>query len=79
MIKTNKGIVQIEGHIPAVCAELSNAIKAVYELIIEEGYDDDFAKETIAKIGRLAFMSEKELDKAVEEKKKELEKLVKEL
>lgn len=77
MIKANKGIIQIEGNTATVCADLSGIVKAVYEVLIENGVDDDFARELIAKAGQIAFMSDEEVDKAVEEKKKELEELVK--
>ena len=76
MIKADKGIVQIEGATPTVCADLSGIVRAVYEVLSEQ-YDDDFAREMIAKAGQIAFMSDEEMDKAVEEKKKELEELVK--
>ena len=77
MIKANRGIIQIEGTMPTVCAEFSGVIKAIYEMLLENGVEDDFARETIAHAGRLAFMSDEDIDKAVEEKKKELEELVK--
>ena len=78
MIKANKGMIQIEGSTPTVCAELSGIVKALYE-ILEDQFGDEIARETIAKAGQVAFMTDEEMDKAVEEKKKELEELVKEL
>lgn len=78
MIKADKGIVQIEGSTFIVCAELSGIVKALYE-ILEDQFGDDIARETIAKAGQIAFMTEEEMDKAVGDKKKEFEELVKKL
>ena len=78
MIKANKGMIQIEGSTPTVCAELSGIVKALYE-ILEDQFGDDIARETIAKAGQIAFMTEEEMDKALEDKKKEFEELVKKL
>ena len=78
MIKADRENVQIEGMTSIICAELAGIVKAVYESLAER-YDDDFARETIAKAGQIAFMSDEEMDKVLEDKKKELEELVKEL
>ena len=75
MIKADRENVQIEGMTSIICAELAGIVKAVYETLAEE-YDDDFARKTIAKAGQLAFMSDEELDKAVEEKIKEIKEMV---
>lgn len=78
MIKADNGIIRIEGDTIDVCADLSGIVSAVYEVLSKQ-YDDDFAREAIARAGQVAFMSDEEMDKIVKEKKKELEELVKEL
>lgn len=78
MIKADRENIQIEGATPTVCADLSGIVRAVYEVLSEQ-YDDDFARKTIAKAGQIAFMSDEEMDKAVEEKIKEIKEMVEEL
>ncbi len=75
MIKADRENVQIEGMTSLICAELAGIVKAVYETLAEK-YDDDFARKTIAKAGQIAFMSDEELDKALEEKIKEIKETV---
>lgn len=71
MIKADRENVQIEGMTSIICAELAGIVKAVYETLTEK-YDDDFARKTIARAGQVAFMSDEELNKALEEKIKEM-------
>lgn len=74
MIKAERENIQIEGMTSIICAELAGIVKVVYELLAEV-YDDDFARKTIARAGQIAFMSDEELDKVLEEKIKELKEL----
>ena len=78
MIKADRENVQIEGMTSIICAELAGIVKAVYETLAEE-YDDDFARKTIARAGQVAFMSDEELNKALEEKIKEMKEMVEKL
>ena len=78
MIKADRENVQIDGMTSIICAELTSIVKAVYETLTEK-YDDDFARETIARAGQIAFMSDDELDKAVEEKIKEIKEMAEQL
>lgn len=66
MILSDDGRVHTKGTMPEILADFTGAIKAVYELLIDEGYDDDFARKSIANAGRLAFMSDKELKEQAE-------------
>lgn len=66
MILSDDGCVHTKGTMPEILADFTGAIKAVYELLIENGYDDDFARQSIAHAGRYAFMSDKELTEQAE-------------
>lgn len=71
MIKADRENIQIEGMTSIICAELAGIVRAVYETLAEK-YDDDFARKAIARAGQLAFMTEEEMNKALEEKIKEM-------
>lgn len=78
MIVVTNGMVSIgDVTMPRMMAEFTEVIKSVYEVLIENGYSDDFARETIAHAGRLAFMTDEEVTKDVQEKTKELEDFIK--
>lgn len=66
MILSDDGCVHTKGTMPEIMADFTGAIKAVYELLIKEGYTDDFARQSIAHAGQLAFMSDEELEDALE-------------
>lgn len=75
MIKADRENIQIGGTIFIICAELAGIVNVVYASLAEK-YDDDFARKTIAKAGQMAFMSDEELNKAAEEKIKEIKEMV---
>lgn len=57
--RMNGTMVSIEGSPVDVIIELTGIIQSVYEML-ENRYDDDFAKETIAMCGKLAFAEDDE-------------------
>ena len=57
--RMNGIMVSIEGSTVDVIVELTGIIQSVYEMF-ENRYDDDFAKETIAMCGKLAFAEDDE-------------------
>lgn len=57
--RMNGIMVSIEGSTVDVIIELTGIIQSVYEMF-KGRYDDDFAKETIAMCGKLAFAEDDE-------------------
>ena len=67
MIKANYGHVKIEGEETEVLADLSSIIKA-FKNMLTESHGEETAREIIAHAGRLAFMTDEQLDAEVENK-----------
>lgn len=61
MIKVKKGEVVLDGTGREILADLTIAIKSVYEILKKEA-NEDCAKESIVLCGKLAFMTDEELE-----------------
>lgn len=71
MITCKRNKVVISGTLPETLAELTAIISAVKDRTAELT-DENFARELIAKAGRLAFASDEEVDRVAEETKEHL-------
>lgn len=77
MIISDRAEVRIDGDLPSVLSDLTAAIKAVYDAQVNHGLTEKEAKENIAFTGKLAFMTDKELNVSDDERKKIIEKFKK--
>lgn len=73
MIISDRAEVRIKGHLPSVLSDLAAAIKAVYDAQVNHGLTEKEAKEKIALVGKLAFMTDDEREKIIEKFKKAYE------
>lgn len=77
MIISDRGEVITGGDLPSVLSDLTVAIKAVYAAQVNHGLTEKEAKENIASAGKLAFMTDKELNDSADEREKIIEKFKK--
>ena len=75
MIVSDNGGVCINGAVYEVLADFTSIIKGVYNSLIEGGYPDSVARETIAHAGKLAFASNDEIEAEAEEAKRRIKEL----
>lgn len=77
MIISDRAEVRIDGDLPSVLSDLTAAIEAVYAAQVNYGLTEKEAKENIAFTGKLAFMTDKELNVSADEREKIIEKIKK--
>lgn len=77
MIISDRAEVRIDGDLASVLSGLTVAIKAVYDAQVKHGFTEKEAKENIAFAGKLAFMTDKELNVSADEREKIIEKFKK--
>lgn len=69
MIKTDKGIIEIEGNIFSMLADIGVISNTAKDTLIEHGMTAEMAEEKIIDMVKEGFMSEEEIAKAIENKK----------
>lgn len=69
MIKTDKGIIEIEGNIASMLADIGVISNTAKDTPIEHGMTAEMAEKKIIDIVKKGFMSEEEIAKAIEDKK----------
>ena len=70
MIKVNGADVEYSGSLVMICAEVTAALRTLYE-IVREDCDEDFARATIERCKYLSLLSDKELRERATQKMKE--------
>lgn len=76
MIKAENGMVSLNGDEMQLLADFTGIIKGMKEMLKELGYDDEEVADRIAYAGKLAFMSEEELNNETKKKIKAIEELL---
>ena len=76
MIISDNGRTQLHGTMVMLLAEFTSIIKSMRKFLTQE-ISEDFADIMIESAGRQAYMTEKELDEAIEQMKKEIEEMTK--
>lgn len=76
MIKAENGMVSLNGDEMQLLADFTGIIKGMKEMLKELGYDDEEVADWIAYAGKLAFMSEEELNNETKRKIKAIEELL---